>query len=81
MPRLRPVLEVVKTQIQENTKVAVIEVITEKEDLARDAEDKKKSFVIFGMKEKKNPNKLTREREERELVKTVIKRVNASTQE
>ncbi|MPC81438.1 hypothetical protein E2C01_076054 [Portunus trituberculatus] len=36
------VSEVVKRQIQENTKVAVIEVIKEKEDLVRDAVDKKK---------------------------------------
>ncbi|MPC67007.1 hypothetical protein E2C01_061167 [Portunus trituberculatus] len=33
------------------------------------------------MKEKKNPNKFTREREERELAKTVIKQVQNSTQE
>ncbi|MPC59890.1 hypothetical protein E2C01_053919 [Portunus trituberculatus] len=37
--------------------------------------------MIFGMKEKKNPNKFTREREERELSKTVIQRVQDSTQE
>ncbi|MPC75763.1 hypothetical protein E2C01_070157 [Portunus trituberculatus] len=49
--------EFVKRQIQENMKVAVIEVIKEKEDLLRDAVDKEKSFMIFGMKEKKNPNK------------------------
>ncbi|MPC68169.1 hypothetical protein E2C01_062366 [Portunus trituberculatus] len=59
----------------------IIEVIEEKENLVRDTVDKKKSFVIFGMKEKKNPNKFTRECEERELVKTVIKRVQDSTQE
>ncbi|MPC70408.1 hypothetical protein E2C01_064657 [Portunus trituberculatus] len=73
--------EVVRRQIQENIKFAVIEVIKEKEDLVQDAVDKKKSFVIFGMKEKKNPNKFTREREERELNKSVIKRVQESTQE
>ncbi|MPC74698.1 hypothetical protein E2C01_069072 [Portunus trituberculatus] len=33
------------------------------------------------MKEKKNPNKFTREREERELAIIVIKRVQDSTQE
>ncbi|MPD00255.1 hypothetical protein E2C01_095715 [Portunus trituberculatus] len=33
------------------------------------------------MKEKKNPNKFTRECEKRELAKTVIKRVQDSTQE
>ncbi|MPC59911.1 hypothetical protein E2C01_053940 [Portunus trituberculatus] len=55
--------------------------IKEKEDLVRDAVDKKKSFVIYGMREKKNPNKFTREREEREIAKTIIKRVQDSTQE
>ncbi|MPC38835.1 hypothetical protein E2C01_032351 [Portunus trituberculatus] len=71
----------VKRQSQENTKVAVIEVIKEKEDLMRDTMDKKKGFLIFWMKEKKNPNKITREHEERGLAKTVIKRVQDSTQE
>ncbi|MPC31572.1 hypothetical protein E2C01_024866 [Portunus trituberculatus] len=42
---------------------------------------RKKSFMILGMKEKKNPNKFMREREERELAKTVIKQVQDSTQE
>ncbi|MPC89464.1 hypothetical protein E2C01_084414 [Portunus trituberculatus] len=74
-------LEVVRRKIQENTKVAVIEVMKEKEDLVRDAVDKKKSFVIYGMKEKKEQNKFTRELEEREMAKTVIKRVQDSTQE
>ncbi|MPC77340.1 hypothetical protein E2C01_071792 [Portunus trituberculatus] len=73
--------EVVKKQIQENTKVAVIEVIKEKESMVWDAVDKKKSFVIYGMREKKNPNKFTREREEREMAKMVIKRVQDSTHE
>ncbi|MPC51100.1 hypothetical protein E2C01_044939 [Portunus trituberculatus] len=59
--------EVVRRQIQENMKVAVIEVIKEKEDLLRDAVDKKKSFVIYGMREKKNPNKFTRECEKKEI--------------
>lgn len=45
--------EVIKRQVQENTKDTVIKVIKEKEDLVRDTVDKKKSFVIFGMKEKK----------------------------
>ncbi|MPD02482.1 hypothetical protein E2C01_098069 [Portunus trituberculatus] len=49
--------------------------------MVRDAVDKKKSFVIYGMREKKNPNKFTKEREEREMAKAVIKRVQDSTQE
>ncbi|MPC44014.1 hypothetical protein E2C01_037673 [Portunus trituberculatus] len=62
-------------------KVTVIEVTKEKEGLVWDTVDKKKSFLIFGMKEKKNPNKFTREHEEKELAKTVIKQVQDSTQE
>ncbi|MPC95095.1 hypothetical protein E2C01_090291 [Portunus trituberculatus] len=73
--------EVVRRQIQENMKVAVIEVIKEKENMVQDAVDKKKSFEIYGMRDKKNPNKFTRECEEREMAKTVIKRVQDSTQE
>lgn len=46
--------EVIKRQVQENTKDTVIKVIKEKEDLVRDTVDKKKSFVIFGMKEEKS---------------------------
>ncbi|MPC21840.1 hypothetical protein E2C01_014841 [Portunus trituberculatus] len=52
--------EVVRRQIQENTKVTAIEVSKEKEDLVQDAVDKKKSFVVYGMREKKNPNKFMR---------------------
>ncbi|MPC64113.1 hypothetical protein E2C01_058224 [Portunus trituberculatus] len=73
--------EVIKRQIQENTRVIVIEVIKEKENLVQNAVDKKKSFVIYGIREKKNLNKFTREHEEREMAKTVIKRVQNSTQE
>ncbi|MPC35224.1 hypothetical protein E2C01_028643 [Portunus trituberculatus] len=36
--------------------------------------------MIFGIKEKKNPNEFMREHEERELAKTDIKRVQDSTQ-
>ena len=42
--------------------------------------DRKKCFVIYGIQEKKNPNKYRREREERELVKKVIKQVQDDTQ-
>ncbi|MPC95367.1 hypothetical protein E2C01_090574 [Portunus trituberculatus] len=50
------------------------------ESIVLDAVDKKKSFVVYG-REKKNPNKFTREREEREMAKMVTKRVQDSTQE
>ncbi|MPC57720.1 hypothetical protein E2C01_051707 [Portunus trituberculatus] len=73
--------EIVKRQIQENTKVAVIEIIKEKEDLVGDTVDKKKSFMILGMKEKNHPNKFMRECVVRELARTVIKRVQDSAQE
>ena len=45
--------EVVKQQIQEKTKDAVIKVIKEKEELVRDTIDKKKCLVIYGISEKK----------------------------
>ena len=64
--------EVVKQQIQEKTKDAVIKVIKEKEDLVRDAVDKKKCLVIFGLQEKKNPVTFVREKEEKEVVKKII---------
>lgn len=72
--------EVVKKQILEKTKDTVIQVIKEKEVLVRDTVDKKKCMVIFGLNEKKNPNKFAREREEREVAKQVIKTVQDSTQ-
>ncbi|MPD00473.1 hypothetical protein E2C01_095946 [Portunus trituberculatus] len=53
--------ENIKRQIQENMKVVVIQVIKEKEDLVQDTVDKRKSFMILGMKKKKNPNKFMRE--------------------
>ena len=37
--------------------------------------ERKKCMVIYGLQEKKNPNKYGRQREERELVKKVIKKV------
>ncbi|MPC85589.1 hypothetical protein E2C01_080370 [Portunus trituberculatus] len=48
--------------------------------MVQDAVDKKKAS-FYGMRERKNPNKFIREREEREMAKTVIKRVQDSTQE
>ncbi len=52
--------EVVKKQIEENTKNTVIQVIKEKEVLVRDTVDKK-YVVFFGLQEKKNPVKRERE--------------------
>ena len=57
--------EVVRRQIQEKTKDTVIQVIKEKEELVRDTVDKRKCLVIFGLREKKIPNKYVREKEER----------------
>lgn len=64
--------EVVKKQIQENTKDTVIQVIKEKEVLVRDTVDKKKCMVFFRLQEKKNLVKSVREREEKELVRKII---------
>ena len=46
----------------------------------RDTVDRRKCLVIYGIEEKKNPNKYGREREERELAKKVIKQVQDDTQ-
>lgn len=67
--------EVVQKQIEEKTKNTVIQVIQEKKDMVKDAIEKKKCLVIYGLTEKKNPVKYTREKEEKELVKKVVKEV------
>ena len=72
--------EVVRRQIQEKTKDTVIQVIKEKEELVRDTVDKRKCLVIFGLREKKIPNKYAREKEERELARQVIQFVQDSAQ-
>ena len=53
--------EVIRRQVQENTKSTVIQVIKEKDELVRDAVDKKRCIVIFGLKEKKNSVKFVRD--------------------
>ena len=72
--------KIVKKQIQDKTKDTLIQIIKEKENLVRDTVDRKKCMVIYGLQEKKNPNKYGREREERELVKRVIQHVQDDTQ-
>ena len=69
----------IKKQIQDKTKDMIIQIIKEKEDLVRDAVDRKKCIVIYGLQGKKNPNKYRMEREERGLVK-VIQKVQDDTQ-
>ena len=44
--------EIIKKQIQDNTKDTVIQIIKEKENLVRDTVDRKKCFVIYGLQEK-----------------------------
>ena len=51
-----------KKQIQDKTKDTVIQIMKEKEDLVRDTVDRKKCMVIYGLHEKKNPNKYRRKR-------------------
>ena len=52
---------------------AVTKVIKEKENLVRDTVDKKKCLVIYGLNEKKNMIRFAREKEEKELVKEIIR--------
>ena len=72
--------EVINKQIQDKTKDTVIQIIMEKENLVRDTVNRKKCMVLFGLQEKKNSNKYGREREERELVRKVIQKVQDNTQ-
>ena len=72
--------EVIKQQVREKTKDTVIQVIKEKEVLVRDTVDKKRCMVIFGLQEKKSPVKFTREKEEKELVKEIIQKVQDQEQ-
>ena len=65
-------VEVIRRQVQENTKSTVIQVIKEKDELVRDAVDKNRCMVILGLQGKKNPLKFVREREEKELAKEII---------
>jgi len=72
--------EVIQQQIREKTKDTVIKVIKENEDLVRDTVDKKKCLVIFGLKEKKNPIRFIREKEDKELAKKIITAVQDEDQ-
>lgn len=72
--------EIVEQQIQDKTKDAVIQVIKEREDLVRDTVDKKKCFVVYGLKEKKNPVKFVRDKVEKELAKDIIKTIQDDQQ-
>ena len=58
--------DIIKKQVPDKTKDTVIQII-KKENLVRDTVDRKKCVVIQEIREKKNPNKYGREREEREL--------------
>ena len=71
--------EVIRGQVQENTKSTVIQVIKEKDELVRDTVDKKRCMVIFGLQEKYLV-KFVREREEKELANKIIDIVQDSEQ-
>ena len=73
--------EIMDQQVKDKTKETVIQVIKEKDNLVRDAVDKKKCIVIFGVQEKKNPVKFVRERENKEIARNIIKRVQDDEQE
>ena len=67
--------EVLHKQLEDQTKETVVKVIKEKPDLVRDTVEKKKCVVVFGLKEKKNPVRHVREKEERELASNIVKLV------
>ena len=68
--------EVLKKQIQDKANNTVIQIIKQKEGLMRDTMDRKKCMVIYGLHDRKDPNKYGREREELELVKKVMQKVS-----
>ena len=55
--------EIVNQQVKEKTRETVVQVIKEKHNLVREAVDKKKCVVVFGVIEKRNPVKFVRDRE------------------
>ena len=71
--------EIIKKQVQYKTKDTVIQKNKEKENLVKDIEDRQKCMVLYGIQEKKYPNKYGRECEERELVGKVIQKVQDDT--
>ena len=64
--------DIVKQQIKESTKDEVVRVIKEKPNLVRDTVDQKKSMIVFGLEESKNPGWNEREKELKEKVKQIV---------
>ena len=58
-----------------------MQVIKEKHNLVREAVDKKKCVVVFGVIEKRNPVKFVRDREDMEIAKGVINKIQDENQE
>ena len=59
----------------------MVQVIKEKHNLVRETVDKKKCVVVFGVIEKRNPVKFVRDREDMEIAKGVINKIQDENQE
>ena len=64
--------EVMEKQLEQKAKNTVISVIRQNENLVRDSVERKKSVIIFGVKEKKNPIRQVREKEQKDLVNEIV---------
>ena len=76
--------EIIRKQQEENDKVItkkVVKIIKEKDNIVRDTVQKKMCVVIFGVKEKNIPNKVTREREELKRAKEILGKVMEESDE
>ena len=54
----------------------VIEILKTNENIVRDAAEKKKNVIIYGLKEKVIPMKAKREKEETKCIKEILKQLN-----
>lgn len=69
--------EILSKQFEDQAKETVIKVIKEKHGLVRDAVEKKRCVVLFGVKEKKNPVRHVREKEEKEVAAKIVEAAQA----
>ena len=67
--------------MKEKTRETMVQVIKEKHNLVRETVDKKKCVVVFGVIEKRNPVKFVRDREDMEIAKGVINKIQDKNQE
>ena len=69
--------EIMQSQYREKTDLTneIVKVIKQKESIVRDTIDKKKCFIIYGLKEETEPIRAKREKVQRMMVDDVVKNV------